>query len=124
MRHLIVCKLDDAWPGHPDYPNLITSVGWFSHFWVAWNQLVKHVYVYAGLYSKSKNRFQPTYMYTLHYIQNQRIDFNPRICIHCTIFKIKESISTLSMNERERERDSRKYPQLEVLLLLKTTIKE
>jgi hypothetical protein len=106
MRHLIVCKLDDAWPGHPDYANLITSVGWFSHFWVAWNQLVKHVYVYTGLYSKSKNRFQPTYMYTLHHIQNQRINFNP-----------------LYERERERERGSRKYPQLEVLLILKTTSK-
>jgi hypothetical protein len=63
-------------------------------------------------------------MYTLDYIQNQRIDFNPCICIYWTIFKIKESISTLSMRERERERGSRKYPQLGVLLILKTTIKE
>ncbi len=106
MRHLIVWKLDDAWPEHPDYPHLITSVEWFSHFWVAWNQLVKHVYVFTGLYSKSKNRFQPMYMYTLHYIQNQRINFNP-----------------LDEWERERERGSRKYSQLEVLLILKTTLK-
>jgi hypothetical protein len=47
--------------------------------------------------------------------------------IHWAIFKIKESISTLSMNvrererERERERGSRKYPQLEVLVILQQT---
>jgi hypothetical protein len=45
-------------------------------------------------------------MYTLHYIQNQRINFNP-----------------LDEWERERERGSRKYSQLEVLLILKTTLK-
>jgi hypothetical protein len=49
------------------------------------------------------------------------------IRIHWTVFKIKESISTLSMNERERERErergSRKYTQLEVLLILQTTLK-
>jgi hypothetical protein len=48
-------------------------------------------------------------MYILDYIQNQRINFNP--------LNERE-------RERERERGSRKYPQLGVLLILKTTIKE
>jgi len=44
--------------------------------------------------------------------------------IHWAIFKIKESISTLSMNGREIERSSRKYPQLEVpVILQQTTLK-
>jgi hypothetical protein len=48
------------------------------------------------------------YTYTLDYIQNQRIDFNP--------LKERE-------RERERERDSTKYTQVEVLLILQTTLK-